>query len=98
MSTASTWSEDCARGLAHPVSALARQARVEEFHRGEESRKAQLTHALHLLRASLKTEAELVELLHCASSTLAPKAMHSSDLHETVEGLEALANSIEFRY
>lgn len=90
----STHSQDCARGLAHPLSIQARQARILEFSNSELNRKAQLSHALHLLRASLKTTAELAEVLRCAGDTLTKRNPFDTLTKQAAQGLSELVDAI----
>lgn len=59
-------------------------------------RAEQFTQALQLIRASLQTEEQLCDLLHCASTTLA--AANSGTLvQQDVVLIDALADVIQYR-
>ena len=92
----STWSKDCARGLLHPESITARRARIAAASAVEIERKAKLCSAIRAIEANLKTEADVVAVLHVMSSKLAKLHGPGSYLHPVVTGLDKVADSIEF--
>lgn len=96
MSTAiSTWSQDCARGLVHPASIEARQARIAQAAIERAGRSAKFNQAMTLLRETVRTEQELLATLHTLASTLAQHHGKSSYLHDAIERLDILADDIE---
>ena len=93
-----TWSQDVARGLDHPESIAARAERRQIRSDSEAGRRATLNHALYLLRRSVRTDAEAVQVLHCiASSMAAANPLYGSDEAETIEALDTLADEIVYR-
>lgn len=60
------------------------------------SRSAKFNQALALLRETLRTEEQLLALLHTASSTLSHHHQSTSYLHDRILQLADLADSIEY--
>jgi hypothetical protein len=96
--TTSTWSQDVARGLAHPDSIAARRERIAAATKAELARQANLNAALNLIRHNLGANPEeVVSLLHAISSTFARHHGPSSYGYEVVELLDEVADKIEFK-
>lgn len=94
--TVSTWGADIVRGLAHPDSVAARQARIADATEARQLRAMEFDVALRLLRSSLRTEEQLCDLLHCAGTTLA--AANSGTLEKQgVALVDMLADVIQYR-
>ena len=94
--TVSTWGADIVRGLAHPDSVAARQARIADATEARQLRAMEFDVALRLLRSSLRTEEQLSDLLHCAGTTLA--AANSGTLEkQDVALVDMLADVIQYR-
>lgn len=94
--TVSTWGADIVRGLAHPDSVAARQARIADATEARQLRAMEFDVALRLLRSSLRTEEQLCDLLHCAGTTLA--AANSGTLEkQDVALVDMLADVIQYR-
>ena len=92
----STWNQDCARGLDHPDSVRARRLRIFAANKAEADRKAKLCSAIRAIDDNLKTEADVVAILHVMSSRLAKLHGPGSYLHPVVFRLDKVADSIEF--
>ena len=94
--TTSTWGADIVRGLAHPDSTAARQARIADATEARQLRAMEFDIALRLLRSSLRTEEQLCDLLHCAGTALA--AVKNDDLlKQDVRLIDAMADVIQYR-
>jgi hypothetical protein len=66
---ASTYSQDCARGLGHPDSSAARKARIAAWQQVTADRAAKLEKARSLIRsAGVRDSAELLALLQCVQA------------------------------
>jgi hypothetical protein len=96
MEQVSTWSQDCARGLAHPDSVAARRQRIAAAQAAETRRTKRLNHAHCLILENLETEVDVISLLHAVSCKLAKLHGPTSYLHPLVTQLDELADSIEF--
>jgi hypothetical protein len=92
----STWGQDVVRGLDHPDSVRARRLRIFAANKAETERKAKLCSAILAIEANLKTEADVVAVLHVMSSKLAKLHGPDSYLHSVVFRLDKVADSIEF--
>jgi len=91
----SAWSQDCARGLMHPTSIAARQARIAAANIERAGRAVKFNQAMTLLRETVRSEQELLATLHTLASTLAQHHGQSSYLHAAIERLDILADDIE---
>lgn len=94
--TTSTWGADVVRGLAHPDSSAARRDRIESNQGIRQLMTDQFDAALKLLRASLRTEDQLCDLLHCAGTTLANSTTGTLD-KQNVELITALVDVLQYR-
>lgn len=94
--TTSTWGADVVRGLAHPDSVTARQSRIAAATKARQLQAEQFALAIKLLQASLCTEEQLCDLLHCAGTTLANSTTGTLD-KQNVELIDALGDVIQYR-
>lgn len=91
----STWSQDCARGLMHPDSVAAREARIALHKSTEQSRAAILNSALSLLRETVRNDADVVQVLYALSATLARHHGPTSYMHPTIRAIDDLTCKLE---
>mgnify|MGYP002808628242 CR=1 FL=1 len=86
--------------LASPAQTVARQARMEVAAECRKQEAQDFAAALSLIRISLHNEKQLVQLLHTATSalTVRNKYLFSTDLGDSIELCDAVADQIEFRY
>lgn len=92
---AGKWSEDVARGLAHPDSIAARRAREKEHCLSELARSAALSGAVQAISHHLKTVPELVAILQASSSALVARQPDTA-MQDVVERIDLLADYLEF--
>ncbi len=65
----STWSQDLARGLDHPLSSAARVARIAAANQARVDRQTRLGDAReYIRRAGIKDGAELLQMVECLVS------------------------------
>ncbi|NML84084.1 hypothetical protein [Polaromonas sp.] len=88
----STWSQDLARGLAHPESVAARQMRLAISRTAAQQREDDFECALKLLRQSVRTAGHVVQVPLAISSALKP--MPGSFLDKTQKQVVGVVNEI----
>ena len=92
----STWTQDVARGLAHPDSVAARKQRAQARSDAEAGRRNSLQHAWYLLERSIRPGADVVQTLHCMLAGLAAQnPLAGSSEAETIELLGKVADQID---
>ena len=93
--TVSTWSQDVDRGLAHPDSVAARMNRMIAQAEARQAKERKFTHAMQLIRETVRNRSHVITALHVISSTIAEHYMQTDDMYSVVERLDALADEIE---
>lgn len=91
-----TFSQDAQRGHDHPDSTRERRSRIAEYTKAKQKRTDEFEAALVLLRRSLRTVEQTLDLLHCAATTLAPYSEFDTTLSKLVEGMDKLADKVQF--
>jgi hypothetical protein len=86
--------------LASRVETAARHTRMAIADAKQRQQAQDFALALQLIRASLRTEAQLVLLLRTATSTLAEKTYNfaHTDIGDSIGLIDEVADQIEFRY
>ena len=90
-----TYSQDSQRGHDHLDSVRDRRARIAAYAVDRQKRTDDFDAALLLLRRSLRTVDQTLDLLHCAATTLA-YAPTDSTISQLIDGIDRLADKVQF--
>lgn len=92
--TVSTWGADVVRGLAHPDSAAARQARIAVAREAQLQRALNLDAALQIIRSTVNNAVDAFDVLGAMTESLTrDKRQYDSDL---VRRLDELADYLKY--
>lgn len=95
--TVSTWGADIVRGLAHPDSVEARQARIRIANSERQLRAEKFSRACSLIRDSLRTTEQLADLLETISATLNERNNGDTMTTQDIELIDCLADVVKYR-
>ena len=93
----STYSQDVARGLTHPVSVAARRERMSAHEAIATLTKQRMASLCIELRQIARTEQDVIDVLHALAGGLNTPAVKSSDTIELVERLDVFADEVEYK-
>lgn len=91
-----THSQDAQRGHDHPDSTRERRARIAEYTKAKQKRTDEFEAALVLLRGSLRTVEQTLDLLHCAATTLHDMRRVDPAIEMLIDGMDELADKVQF--
>lgn len=95
--TVSTWGADIVRGLAHPDSVEARQARIRIANSERQLRAEKFSRACSLIHESLRTTEQLSDLLGTISATLNERNNGDTMTTQDIELIDCLADVVKYR-
>jgi hypothetical protein len=95
--TTSTWGADIVRGLAHPDSVAARQARIRIANSERQLRAEKFSRACSLIHESLRTTEQLADLLETISATLNERNNGDTMTTQDIELIDCLADVVKYR-
>lgn len=95
--TTSTWGADIVRGLEHPDSSAARQARIRIANSERQLRAEKFSRACSLIRESLRTTEQLSDLLGTISATLNERNNGDTMTTQDIELIDCLADVVKYR-
>ena len=95
--TTSTWGADIVRGLAHPDSVEARQARIRIANSERQLRAEKFSRACSLIHESLRTTEQLSDLLGTISATLNERNNGDTMTTQDIELIDCLADVVKYR-
>ena len=95
--TVSSWGADIVRGLAHPDSVEARQARIRIANSERQLRAEKFSRACSLIRDSLRTTEQLSDLLYAIAATLAERNNGDTLTQQNLELIDCVADLVQYR-
>ena len=91
------YAQDVARGLTHPDSVAARRNRIDSSHAMKTAKSERFNSLLIELAHCVRTEDDVLQVLHAVSSGLNSPAFVSIDIRDLIEEIDLVADGIEYR-